>query len=33
MVETYILPVVLIAYTLGIIIYTNKTYSKREEEI
>lgn len=28
--ETYILPIILIAYTVGIIIYTNYTYNKCE---
>lgn len=26
--ETYILPIILIAYTVGIVFYTNYTYSK-----
>ena len=32
MMETIILPLILIAYTAGIIIYTNKTYSKQQKE-
>lgn len=31
--EAYILPIILISYTVGIIIYTNKTYAKQKEEI
>jgi hypothetical protein len=26
--ETYILPIILISYTIAIVIYTNKTYAK-----
>ncbi len=26
--ETYILPIILISYTVAIVIYTNKTYAK-----
>ena len=32
MLETIILPIILVAYTAAIIIYTNKTYAKRAEE-
>ena len=31
--ETYLLPIILIAYTAGIIIYTNKTYEKQSKEL
>ncbi len=30
--ETYILPIILISYTVAIVIYTNKTYSKIERK-
>lgn len=33
MLETYILPIILIAYIAGIVIYTNKTYKNKTKEL